>query len=219
VTAPKTLNAQNLGWIWAVAAADAVTLAAVAFPSLTDAAVSWIASARAASASLAPFIVLLLTSLLPSEAKAALVFWRVRDVLPGHRAFSKHAPADPRIDLEKLRAAVGPFPVEPRDQNSAWYRLFKSVETNPIVAEAHRYFLLFRDVAAMSIVLAVIVPLALWLLGAGAKAVWISLGFFAVQYLGAAIAARHHGVRLVCDVLAVHATAEQKTPSKKKKAA
>src|SRR5687767_12840190 len=126
----KTFKAQNSRWIWTVVAGDVLALAAIAFPSTLDQAAAWLASSRIAGASIAPLIVLLLTSLLPSSVKAVLVFWRVRDVLPAHRGFSVHAPADPRIDLQRLRAAVGDFPVAPRDQNSVWYRLFKKVEGN-----------------------------------------------------------------------------------------
>jgi hypothetical protein len=204
----KTLKAQNIGWIWAVVAGDVLALAAIAFPSMLDQAASWLASSRIAGVSIAPLIVLLLTSLLPSSVKAVLVFWRVRDVLPAHRAFSVHAPADPRVDLQRLRAAAGDFPSDPRDQNAVWYRLYRGVEAHPIVAEAHRYFLLFRDLAALSIVLVVIAPAALYAIGTAAVAIWWALGFFIVQYGTTAIAARHHGVRLVTNVLALHGAAD-----------
>lgn len=212
MTTPKTLKAQNVGWIWTVAVADALTLVAIAFPAALDQAVSWFASgSHLTGASIAPLIVLLLTSLLPSGFKAMLVFWRVGDVLPAHRAFSVHAPGDPRIDLQRLRAAVGDFPERPRDQNTLWYRLFKKVDADPMVAEAHRYFLLFRDLAALSLLLAVIAPVGLYVLGEGVG-IWLALGLFGIQYLATAIAARHHGVRMVCNVLALHGAAD--TPRK-----
>lgn len=213
---PKTLKAQNIGWIWAVVAGDALALAAIAFPSMLDQAASWLGSGRIAGASIAPLVVLLLNSLLPSSIKEILVFWRVRDVLPGNRAFSVHAPGDPRIDLERLRAAAGDFPTDPRDQNALWYRLFKKVNGDPIVAEAHRYFLLFRDLAALSIVLAVVAPTALYAVGAASVAIWSALGFFLIQYGATAIAARHHGVRLVTNVLALHGAADDPSPCKQK---
>src|SRR5690606_15254291 len=103
VSARARLKGQNSTWIWTVVAADAVALAGFAFPSVADQITSWLASARLAGASLAPVIVLLLTSILPTELKEALVFWRVRDVLPGHRAFSVYAQKDPRIDLNRLQ--------------------------------------------------------------------------------------------------------------------
>ena len=215
MTAKNTLKAQNLGWIWSVAVADALTLVAIAFPAALDQATSWLASgSRMAGVSIAPVIVLLLTSLLPSELKAALVFWRVRDVLPGHRAFSVHALRDPRIDMQRLRAAVGEFPDDPRDQNALWYRLFKKVDGEPVVAEAHRHFLLFRDLAALSLLLAVVAPAVLYSLGAAPVAIWLPIGFFGIQYLATTVAARQRGVRLVCNVLALHGAADTPGPHK-----
>lgn len=212
--AGKTLKAQNVGWIWAMIVGDALALAAIAFPALLDQAASWLGSARVAGLSIAPLIVLLLTSLLPSSAKGVLVFWRIRDVLPAHRAFSIHAAADPRIDVQRLRAAAGDFPEAAREQNALWYRLFKGIDAEPLVAEAHRLFLLFRDLAALSALLAVVAPVALVVLGAPATATWLAFGFFAIQYAATAIAARHHGVRLVCNVLALHGAADNPKPRK-----
>lgn len=207
------LKAQNTAWIWTVVVADALTLAAFAFPSALDQAASWLASgSRIAGASIAPVIVLLLTSLLPSDFKAVLVYWRVREVLPGHRAFSVHAAQDPRVDLERLRAAVGVFPKSPRDQNTLWYRLFKKVEGDPAVAQAHRHFLLFRDLAALSLLLGIAAPIMLYFLGAGLGAIWVALGLFTIQYLATAVAARLHGVGLVRNVLALHGAADAPKP-------
>jgi hypothetical protein len=208
VTARAPLKAQNFGWIWAVVLADALTLVAFAFPVTLDQAATWLTSgSRLAGASIVPVIVLLFTSLLSSEVKAALVFWRTRDVLPGHRAFSVYAAKDPRVDLQRLRADVGEFPQAARDQNALWYRLFKKVEGDPAVAQAHRHFLLFRDLAALSLLLGFIAPVVLDLLGSGPVAMWLAAGLFGLQYLAAAIAGRLQGVRLVCNVLALRAAA------------
>jgi hypothetical protein len=213
LSARAPIKAQNSRLIWAVVVADALALVGFAFPAAADQAVTWFASgARLAGASIAPVLVLLLTSILPAELKAVLVFWRVRDVLPGHRAFSVYALKDPRIDVARLRAAVGEFPVLARDQNSLWYRLFKQVETDPGVAQAHRHFLLFRDLAALSLLLAIIAPLALYALAAGDVAVWLALALFGSQHLATALAGRFHGVRLVCNVLARHGATDAVKP-------
>ena len=87
-----------------------------------------------------------LTGLLSSEAKARLVFLRWHHALPGHRAFSVHAVRDPRIDvaaLEKIHGAA--FPVDPVEQNRAWYRIYKTMENDAAVRQVHRDFLLLRD--------------------------------------------------------------------------
>lgn len=208
------LKAQNVTWIWAVVAADALALAAVAFPSSLDQAASLLAGSRIAGVAIAPVIVLLLTSLLPSDVKASLVYWRVSEVLPGHRAFSVHAHADPRVDVDGLRAKVGEFPASPREQNTLWYRLFKEVDGKPEVAQAHRHFLLFRDVAALSLLLLVVAAIALQFLEASSSSVWFAAALLAVQYLATATAARFHGVRLVRNVLALHGAAGAAAPAR-----
>src|SRR5208282_2578569 len=54
--------------------------------------------------------------------------------------------------LPPLRRSVsGAFPVDPVDQNRAWYRLFKTVEKEPAVDQVHRDFLLLRDYTALSV--------------------------------------------------------------------
>jgi len=81
-----------------------------------------------------------------ADTKARLVFLRWHYALPGHRAFTKYAVRDPRIDLsslEKLHDA--PLPVDPVEQNRAWYRIYNTVENDHAVRQVHRDFLLLRD--------------------------------------------------------------------------
>lgn len=202
----KSLKAQNIGWLWGVVIADALALLAFAFPILfSPAAIKEYVWLRAIAATVAPVVVLLFTSLLSSDAKAVLVFWRLRDTLPGHRAFSVHAIKDPRIDMETLRKNAGKFPEAPRDQNATWYRLYKKVESEITVAQAHRHYLLFRDLATLSLLLAPIATLTLYILDVAPAAVGFAAALFVGQYVATAVAARNNGVRLVTNVLALHA--------------
>jgi hypothetical protein len=200
----KSLKAQNSAWLWSVTMLDATLLlfATQQATHTTDRTI-WL-ELRAALTAAAPVIVLLLTSLLPSDLKAVLVFWRWRDVLPSHRAFTLHATRDSRIDLTALRKNVGKLPAAPRNQSSRWYKLYKAVETDVIVSTAHRHFLLFRDLASMSFVLAFLGPLGLWFFAPQLTA--LAGALFTVQYAFTAIAARHHGTRMVTNVLALHST-------------
>jgi hypothetical protein len=203
----KSLKAKNILSIWAVLLSDAVGVLALTFPTITEnVSASAGAFLRSGLAAVAPVVVFLLTSLLPPHVKAVLVFWRIRDALPGHRAFSLYAFRDPRIDIESLKKNVGQFPDSPRDQNSLWYRLFKKVEGEEAVALAHRQFLLFRDLASISILLIAIAPALLYALGVPSLNIGIVIALFLIQYSATAIAARNHGERLVTNVLAVHST-------------
>ncbi len=152
----------------------------------------------------APVVVLLLNPLLPSSFKAVLIFWRLHDVLPGHRAFSKYALVDSRIDLAKLKKNVGAFPTDPKEQNSKWYGLFKKVESDPSIQQVHRQFLLLRDLAALSLLLLAAIGLAFAVGAIDSTHASSAALLFLVQYLLSAIGARLQGVGFVTSVLALH---------------
>lgn len=202
----KSLKSQNLAWLWSVVAADAVVLLLLAFPgSLTPASIKDYTWLRASGAAVAPVVVLLLTSLLSSDAKDVLVFWRFTETLPGHRAFSIYAVKDPRVDLEALRKNVGAFPEKAKDQNTTWYKLYKKVDSDVTVAQAHRHYLLFRDLATLSLFLVPISAILLYVFDASLASSGIALVLLIGQYAVTAVAARHNGVRFVTNVLALHA--------------
>lgn len=206
-TAPqKSLKAQNHPVLWAVVAVDAGLLLVISLLPLIGSfsGLPAVALARTLIAPVVPVVVLLLNALLPASVKAILVFWRFKDVLPAHRAFSEHATNDPRIDLNKLKKNVGAFPDRPQEQNIKWYGLFKKVENDVSVQHVHRQFLLLRDLAALSLILLSIVGLACLLGVLPARDAQYAALLFLVQYLVAAIGARLQGNGFVTTVLALH---------------
>jgi hypothetical protein len=206
--ATPDLKAQNARWLWAVMILDVVGLVPTIVMSGTidELSVAKLMT-RGVVAAAAPVIVLLLTSLLSADVKAALVFWRFRDVLPGHRAFSVYAHRDSRIDLKGLQQNIGEFPISPREQNAAWYALYKSVLEDPGVIQAHRNYLLFRDLSALSLILSVAAPVVALLTGGTRMTALTVFGLLLAQYVLAAIAARNNGIRFVTTVLALHGIA------------
>jgi len=117
-----------------------------------------------------------------------------------------YAPADYRIDLEKLKKHVGKFPVSERKQNAKWYGLYKQVGSVPSVVDSHKNYLVFRDIAAMSLLLVPVLPVAMYFIGVDTPGIMISTTWFLGQYLITAFAARTTGIRFVQNVLAVHAS-------------
>lgn len=202
------LKAANIKWLVMLAVFDAAVVLFFVAPELVSA--STIAVLRAGSTAVLPVVVLLLTGPLSHDAKARLVYWRIANPLPGSRAFSKHAPADARIDMKALAKNVGALTTDPGDQNAKWYKLYRLVSDDPAVAYAHKLYLMYRDMAAMSLLLIPLVPAALWYAGAPPASRWIAGGLFALQYVVCAISARHSGTRFVCNVLAVHSTTRVK---------
>lgn len=148
----------------------------------------------------------LLVNQLSSTAKARLVFLRAAHPLPGCRAFSTYVHRDPRIDREALREAVGPFPVDPEEQNRVWYRLYKSVSADTSVMEAHRRFLFYRDYATMAMFIALAAVPAARQVNAALPGLLGVVGAAAMQLLLTIRAAQTSGEQLVCNVLATYAT-------------
>jgi hypothetical protein len=148
-------------------------------------------------------VISVLNGLISPQAKARLVFWRWRHPLPGCRAFSEYAKADPRVNLPALRSKFGALPKAEGEQNSAWYRMYRSIETEAAVTHAHKEYLFTRDYAALA---ALMVPtmggLAFW----QASSVWYASSYVAclvTQYVIVRIAATNYGQRFVCTVLAI----------------
>ncbi|MGR9190529.1 hypothetical protein [Rhizobium leguminosarum] len=202
---PKSLKDQIRWQLWLTIAANFALFYVVA---QSDAfAVSGVSGLLTGAANLLPVgLALIVTTiangLLDASMKARLVFLRWNFALPGHRAFSVYAVADPRVDVARLRESIGELPNTPADENLVWYRLYKKIEADPAVTQIHREFLFTRDYAAFSF---------LFLLGFGVAALFlISEWKVALLYLLALIgqfivvrhAAANYGVRLVSTVLA-----------------
>jgi hypothetical protein len=201
----RSLKSQNMKWLVALALADALVLLLLATPGpMTAATLSQLGIGRALTTTLIPVLVLLVVNVLPHDVKSMLVYWKPRGVLPGCEAFTKHGPDDQRVDMATLKKRVGELPSDPREQNARWYALFKMVANETEVSEAHKMFLLYRDMAVLSLALILIGPLLLYAAYASAGAQWAAGTIFGVQYLLTAISARWSGIRFVCNVLAVH---------------
>ncbi len=202
----KSLKRQNSPAVASVLFADIIILAAASTWPFDLRSVGWWEqiAGRAVVFAVVPVIVLLLASLLPSAIKATLIFWRIRSVLPGHRAFDKATLSDPRIDVSRLQKHIGPFPTTPEQQNATWYRLFKKVEQDSSIQHAHGQYLLLRDIAALSALLFLfaialsLIPVVRAQVGAAA------VTLLATQYVLAALSARFQGEGLVKSVLAMH---------------
>jgi hypothetical protein len=146
--------------------------------------------------------------LLSAETKARLVFLRWKYALPGHRAFSKYAASDSRIDTAKLKKVCGnKFPEDPVEQNRTWYRLYKTVEGNASVLQVQRDFLLMRDYAGLAALFTVVFG-AVALIEVPSWRVSLTYCLFLVaQFALVRQAAATYGARFVTTVLAEKAAA------------
>ena len=144
--------------------------------------------------------------------KARLVYWRWSDPLPGSRAFTKFVKEDDRIDEARLLKNIGIFPANFKEQNSKWYSLYLKVKNEVSVLDAHRAFLLYRDMTSLSIILLVLAAGILWFLDFPRDDTYKACSVFAIQYVLVMLSARLAGQRMVCTVLSIHSTRKIPNP-------
>lgn len=152
-------------------------------------------------AAVIPLVVIVLSGALSDLAKARIVFWRWKNPLPGCRAFSKLMAADPRIDSAILAKRFAPLPEAPEEQNALWYRIYRKHKTVRLVWEAHRTYLLTRDLATVGAVFLLLLPIGATLASADRKTLICYTIALACQYFLIATSARNYGNRFVLDVL------------------
>ena len=155
-----------------------------------------------AAAGVAGVALLIFQDLVPRPLKEVLVFWRLRERLPGFRAFSKVAPGDPRIDPTELAVLLPARPLTGNEQNALWYRWLKSVEADPAIADNHYRFLALRDCAVLLLLLALASPLVALIPPGDIGRGLLLGGICLAAYVLAALAARNAAVRLVGNVIA-----------------
>lgn len=114
----------------------------------------------------------ILANFLPNHIKHPVVYFRIRNVLSGHRC-RKLCERDPRLDKNELRRKWPELFAQEMDeseQNPFWYKnIYSPVKNDPEVRQAHRSFLLYRDAASGLFIL--LLGLLLW----HGVAVYISL--------------------------------------------
>jgi hypothetical protein len=208
----KSLKDQNRWQLWMIVAANSLFLYGVVQANAIKAnglRAAFTDAQNLFPVGLALVIATVLNGVVSADMKARLVFLCWHHALPGHRAFSKYAVHDPRIDpsaLEKLHGS--PLPVDPVEQNRAWYRLYKTVENDQAVRQVHRDFLLLRDYTGMCVVFIALYGAAGLYAIPSVKIGLIYLLVLVVQYLLVRQAASNYGVRLVTTVLARRAAKE-----------
>lgn len=202
----QKLKEQNRRQLWLIIAANAVVFYGACQWATFE--LSGIKAALTGAANLLPVglavvVTTIANGLLNSATKERLVFLRWNHVLPGHRAFSVHAKADPRIDFTRLQRACGnKVPSDPKEQNSLWYRFYLEVQDVPAVLQVHRDYLLLRDHTGLAALFLIGFGIAALFLVSPWKAFGVYLGILLFQLIVVRHAAATYGVRFVCTVLA-----------------
>jgi len=146
-------------------------------------------------------IVLVLCYFFPETIKNTLVYWRIKNPLPGTRAFSELAPKDVRISMDNLKNQFGTLPTDPLEQNRLWYRIYRSKEKDTVVTSSHSRWLLTRDITTIAFELLILLSVITFARSFALMSFVYSI-FLVLQYLLFVIVARNNGNKFVCNVLA-----------------
>lgn len=150
----------------------------------------------------APLLSFVLSGVISPNLKYNIIFWKIKNPLPGTRVFTKIAPQDVRIDLEVLKRKLNRIPEDPTEQNKLWYRLYKEIEDATSVRLAHKNFLLARDLATISFIFLVLTPWTVLFITKNINISGIYSLILLVEYVVFCIVAQNEGNRFVCNVLA-----------------
>lgn len=147
-------------------------------------------------------LIIVLEGLFKNSVKEFLVFWRIKHRLPGHRAFTKVGPGDPRIDMERVKQSLPDgLPNDPEKQNNGWFRLYRQYQNELQVFYSHKAFLLTRDLAALTVIF---IPLSVsghFLLNSNLRMLFYHMLILIIIFIGISLSARHYGERFVTNVL------------------
>lgn len=158
--------------------------------------------ARGAGIFIVPLILFVVNGIISSNQKAILCFWRINNPLPACRAFSYYVDKDFRIDKTQLISQYGDLPENPKDQNSLWYKIYKTHQNDPPVKKSHKDFLLGKDLCSMSFLFLLIGGVTMLFLTSGIS-LWFYIGYLVFQYIVLALVAQNHGKRFICNSLSI----------------
>jgi len=149
---------------------------------------------------LTPIVLAIACGVLPASFKSVLVFWRFKNVLPGCR-FMELANNDPRIDASFITEQFDTKPNSPHEQNAVWYKWYKAVQNQITVQEAHKQFLLNRDMTGIAFLFFIFGSPAIFFAGSSVLNSSFYLAITMLQFVIFSVVARNHGNRFVCNVL------------------
>lgn len=148
-----------------------------------------------------PLFIFVALNMINPDLKAIIVFWKVKNPLPGSYVFSSLIDKDKRIDTQELKSKIGEFPIISDDQNALWYRLYRTVSTSLYVEPSHKKFLLGRELVVLSAEILFVFPLVYLKLAADNHHIYLYIFILIFQYLILCIATQNIGKRFACNVL------------------
>ena len=150
----------------------------------------------------AAILIIVLEGIFKNSVKEFFVFWRFKNRLPGHRAFSHIGPSDPRIDMERVRKLFPHgLPSNPKTQNSEWFRLYRQYQDELQVFYSHKAFLLTRDLTSLTVIFIPLSIMGHFLLESKPQMLVYHLLILAILFIIISLSARNYGERFVANVI------------------
>lgn len=144
--------------------------------------------------------ILVLSFVIPVNIKNVIVFWCLKNPLPGCRVFTELICKDHRIDIKELENKYGKLPTDPREQNTLWYKIYKDRQNEKIVLSSHGKWLLFREIASIALIFALLLSPISGVIGCNTASAIYSV-LLIMQYLLLRRAAVNAAERFTCNVL------------------
>lgn len=98
----------------------------------------------------------LVQDLVPKPLKEFAVFWRFRERLPGHRAFSHEIESTHRFDVNRILNWNELKNLVSTNQQKIFYRVYKKHRDIPAVYHYSFRYLAWRDTGSMLLILAIV---------------------------------------------------------------
>lgn len=148
-----------------------------------------------------------LIRLVPTEVKEVLVFWRVKERLPGHRAFTEIAKNDVRISLDKLVGLHGTLPSNGMRQNELWYSIYRKHRDLNEVLDPHKSYLLYRELTYLNLAIGLLLLLPSLLVGLlSVKIGLLLIAMVTLASFALSLNAQNSAKRMVQNVLALESS-------------
>jgi hypothetical protein len=153
---------------------------------------------------------MLVQDLIPKAAKEVLVFWRLHERLPGHRAFSEIAFQGSNIDRNEIPDFESLRDSESEKQQIEFYKMYRNVGNDSAVSHISQRYIAWRDTTVLLFLLSLITVPVVYTIDQS-KIVHVGLTLSAVSLACAiltAIAAQNSAVALVIQVLSLRTKQE-----------
>lgn len=145
--------------------------------------------------------ILILCFVIPVNIKNVIIFWRFKNPLPGCRVFTDLICKDHRIDIKELENKYGKLPIESREQNTLWYKIYKERQNEEIILSSHGKWLLFREITTIALIFIILLsPMSLLISFDKSSTIYLML--LIAQYLILRQATVNAAERFTCNVLA-----------------